>query len=71
MKDTVKKMIKCYVISKNRIILSNWVNVRGACNLEFEVHINELENNGEEYSIYKKQNGKFSKIRETWYFQGI
>lgn len=46
MKDTVKKMIKYYVISKNRVILSDWVKVKGACNLEFEVYINKLENNG-------------------------
>lgn len=65
MKETVKKMVQCNVVSKIRVIISDWENGRGTYSIELEVNINKLENNGEIYSLYRKQSGKCLEASET------
>lgn len=65
MNETDKKMVQCNVMSKLRVIVSNWENRRGTYSIELEVNINKLENNGEVYSLYRKQSGKCLKASET------
>lgn len=65
MKETVKKMVQCNVVSNIRVIISDWENGRGTYSIELEVNINKLENNGEIYSLYRKQSGKCLEASET------
>lgn len=65
MKETVKKKVQCNVVSKNRLIISDWGNVRGTYSLDLEININKLENNGEAYSLYRRQSGKCLEASET------
>lgn len=64
-KETVKKMVKCNVVPKNRESISDWGNVRGTYSLELEINMNKLENNGEVYSLYRRQSGKCLEASET------
>lgn len=38
-KETVQKIVKCNVETKNTVIFSDWKNVRGAYSLEFSILI--------------------------------
>lgn len=58
-------MVQCNVVSKIRVIISDWENGRGTYSIELEVNINKLENNGEIYSLYRKQSGKCLEASET------
>ena len=52
MKKVVNKMVKYNVVSKKKVIFSDWENLGVACSLKLEISNKQLKNNGKEYFVY-------------------